>query len=533
MSELNLTYGFVALCVALYAHERFTNPPVRAMTTAIQYHLAWLGYLVSTLVFFAGLSAVLKSNEALKFITMLTGAELSDEAKKLPAPFLAALFLTTLLPRMPLVKDLDARIQKFFRDLGEIPYKALGLSWRLRNDSFRVPQALNARVVERLRASGIEDADAMVERPADATESLWVKIVALVIRVQEEVESNRRPRFKRHQESNYDRILEAYARNAEVASVVFRVKGEQPLLAKKFHHDCRDLLREIADFISRGMLQSEYALGRAHRELGRWGFTGLENERSARFLSINQLIEVVLVLAVWMFLFFLFVGGRAADADPTVAGVLMKASAIALILGAAIACAIYPKCAIERAAGRAPDGTRPWAFYLLSALLAAGCWVIITSARLWLEGAPSFNGGDADSVLGQLPQKMPWMLMSVSTAFFTALMADNDPARWKVSEAAARWIEAAAMAVVLAATMFVVIEWLGDVRAAPIPGERIPAMLGSAAVVGFIIGFFAPTLYRRIPDRRRERERLSTDLEDTHCAPATSVPPRGDTREAA
>lgn len=512
MSEVNATYAFVSLCVAFYAHERFTNPPVRAMTTAVQYHVAWFGYLVSTLTLFAGLSAVLASTEALKFLTLLTGAELSSDARKLPAPFLAALFLTTLLPRLPVLKDLDARIQQFFRDLGEIPYKALSLGWRLRNESLRMPEKVRERVAERLNAMGIEDAEAMIDSPRDTTEAIWVKLVALMDQLNEEVESNRRPRFKRHQEPAYECILATFAGQAEVAPVVFRMSAEQPLLARKFRHDCRELLKEVTDFISRGMLQSEYSLNRAYRALQRWGFESLNHDRSSRFLSINQLIEVVLVLLVWMFLFFLFVGGRAVDDNARVAEVLMKASAIALILGAAIACAIYPKCVFKRAAHRGSDGTRPWVFYLLSALLSAVCWVLINGVRLWLEGNHGMDGGQALSIAGQLSEKRPWILIALSTAFFCAYMADNDFQRWKLSETAARWIEAIVMAIVLAATMYVVTRWLGELR--PMRAERIPMMLASASVVGFIIGFFVPTLYRRIPQRLLEHQRATADIRE-------------------
>lgn len=531
MSELNATYAFVSLCVAFYAHERFTNPPVRAMTTAVQYHVAWLGYLVSTLILFAALSAVLESAEALKFVAHLTGGALSEDAEKLPAPFLAALFLTTLLPRLPVLKNLDGRIQQFFRDLGEIPYKALSLSWRLRNESFRMTDSVREKVCDRLTAIGIEDARAMAEMPADATESIWVKLVALVVQLEEEAESNRRPRFKRHQEQSYDHIQKAFARLADVASVVFHMKGEQPLLAKKFRSDCRELLREVTDFISRGMLQSEYGLGRAYRALARWGFEELEHDQPSRCISVHQIIEIVLALLVWLFLFFLFVGGRAVDGDAAVAEVLMKASAIALILGAAIACAIYPKCVFTRAANRAPDRARPWGFYVLSAMLAVVCWLLINTVRLWLDGAPSFNGDEPNSIVRQLSDKRPWILMSMVTAFFTAFMADNDPMRWKVSETTARWLEGLAMAVILAITMYVVTRWLSEFR--PMRPERIPMMLGSAGVVGFIIGFFAPTSFRRIPQRQQEKRRLEVDcIEDDE--PLEAVPiDHADRREAA
>jgi len=211
-----------------------------------------------------------------------------------------------------------------------------------------------------------------------------------------------------------------------------------------------------------------------------------------------------------MFLFFLFVGGRAVDDNAKVAEVLMKASAIALILGAAIACAIYPKCAFKRAAHRAPDGTRPWAFYLLSALLSAVCWVLISGARLWLEGTPGMGTAHALSIAEQLADKRPWILIAIATAFFSAYMADNDLERWKLSETAARWIEGFAMAVILAATMYVVTRWLGELR--PVSAERIPMMLASASVVGFIIGFFVPTLYRRIPQRVLEHQRATANM---------------------
>jgi hypothetical protein len=534
MSELNATYGFVALCVAFYAHERFTNPPVRAMTTAIQYHVAWFGYLVSTLILFAALSAVLESSEALKFLTILTGAELSTDAEKLPAPFLAALFLTTLLPRLPVLKDLDTRMQQFFRDLGEIPYKALSLGWHLRNEPFQISPGVREKVTERLMAAGIEDANGMVAAPADATESLWIKLTALVVQLQEEVESNRRPRFKRYQEQSYEKILAAFARQAEVAPVVFRMKGEQPLLAKKFRQDCRDLLKEVTDVISRGMLQSEYGLNRAYQALEGWGFEGLRHDCAQRYLSPNKLIEVVLVVLVWMFLFFLFVGGRAMDGDPKVADVLMKASAIAMIVGAAIACAIYPKCAFKHLANRAADGQRPWGFYLLSALLSGVCWLTINFVRLWLEGAPTIEGGDTVTIAQQLADKRPWILMSLATAFFTAFMADNDPARWKLSETSARWLEGLAMALVLTTAMYFVTRWFQDIK--PVPAKAIPMMLESASVVGFIIGFFVPTFYRRIPQRQQERQRLSVDLnEDQDGDPVVPVVPveHNDRRAAA
>jgi hypothetical protein len=61
-------------------------------------------------------------------------------------------------------------------------------------------------------------------------------------------------------------------------------------------------------------------------------------------------------------------------------------------------------------------------------------------------------------------------------------------------------------------------------------------MLESASVVGFIIGFFVPTFYRRIPQRRQERQRLSVDLnEDQDGDPVVPVVPveHNDRRAAA
>ena len=65
------------------------------------------------------------------------------------------------------------------------------------------------------------------------------------------------------------------------------------------------------------------------------------------------------------------------------------------------------------------------------------------------------------------------------------------------------------MALILAATMYLVTRWLGELH--PIPAERTLIRLASASVVGFIIGFFVPSLYRGIPSRLLERKELDFD----------------------
>ena len=109
-------YTFSGLLIIAYAWGRFNTPASnRSSTRQTLYRWGCLGYIVAALGLFVCLSAVLQ-----------VGAwrvELFGPADRLsyPAPLMATLAMTTLLPSVPILQRLDAWLLACFHNWASIP----------------------------------------------------------------------------------------------------------------------------------------------------------------------------------------------------------------------------------------------------------------------------------------------------------------------------------------------------------------------------------------------------------------------------
>ena len=111
-----LTYAACGLLIVVYASGRFNTPPSnRSSTRQTLYWWSCAGYVLSALALFAALSILL---QAATWRTALLGR--SDEPS-LPAPLIATLAMTTLLPSIPLLKRADEWFLSIFLEWAEIP----------------------------------------------------------------------------------------------------------------------------------------------------------------------------------------------------------------------------------------------------------------------------------------------------------------------------------------------------------------------------------------------------------------------------
>lgn len=490
--EYNVGFLFAAFCVAVYAHQRFNSPvPLRCTTTFVQYYLALGGYMIAGLGLYALLAYALEVNpQVQQLIGMMGGAtvEIPKGYANLPAPFMAALFLTALLPKTPVLKTLDVNIQEFFRRLGAIPHKALTLSWTLQCKGFAIPAAQEGEFAHRLENLEL-DPKVFLEAPPQSTEASWTKIVSLKISMEDYEGAH--PGFRHHQQADLSRLEEGYRRQEEMATILYGSEAGRERLKKAFHNDCKALLRQMTEAIARGMLQTHSGLKAVYAELTGWGFQDLESDLQK--LTANQIAGLILALAIYMLVFFMILGAG----FRTVGENIKWAITIAIIIGSAVGCAVLPKSALHGLAKRDREGRRPIVFYMLASLFAAAFWFIIHFVRYSLEGEHGLA-----AIPNQVLGNAPWVLMPVVIAFATAWMADNVPGRL-VPKAAQDWLEGIVMAVLLAGTMFVVQHWLLEIGHPRANTERVPFLLAGAAGIGFIIGFFVPTLYRRLPKEER------------------------------
>ena len=116
-SEIEILFGVVLIII--YAMERFNSPTtVRASTTAYRYYLAALLYL---LIYLLSFYTFTKYPQLLKYL------EIGEETRESTVIFVAMIF-SLLVPKVPLISQLDERLRKYLHRLASIPFEAIRLS---------------------------------------------------------------------------------------------------------------------------------------------------------------------------------------------------------------------------------------------------------------------------------------------------------------------------------------------------------------------------------------------------------------------
>ena len=491
--ELDVGFYFAALCVAVYAHERFNTPySLRYTTTLGQYYFALSGYVMAALLIFGILSWMFEANPTVReFISTMSGGAVLDDDKTnaLPTPFVAALLLTILLPKVPVLSSIDTGIQKFFRDLGAIPHRALRLSWRLQRAPYAIPESQMADVKERIGENEL-DAKAVLKGKEGTPEAELAKVVALKASIDAYRGDN--PRFNRQQGRDLTNIEESYKRLMEMAKVVIGGPNRVQTLDQTLRNDCRALLKILCVVTARGLLQTQRSLHGTVAELAEWGFSDLEAERAS--LSANQIAGAVVGIGLYLLIVFLVVGTRSNTEQ-----VLVMVIVVSMTMGAAVICAFVPKTMTPTFACRDKGGQRPILFYLMAALGAGLAWFLIHFLRLSILAEQDL-AGTVEAVLSN----RPWMIMPVITAFTLAWMSDNDPSSGAIPRPLYRWIEGTATGLVMAGGMYLVLLWWSYLD--PLRYEEVPVLQMSLSGfgIGFLLGYFLPSLYRGLPQHEAD-----------------------------
>jgi hypothetical protein len=124
--------------VGIYAQRRLATPRSnRSTTRAHLYRQAQIGYVTSIFFFFVVLSFAL---QYVPFEDLLRKLGTPDIAslKDLPAPLIATVLLTILLPKVPLVRDVDGWLLDKFKIWANIPYELTSRALRLTPEIFRL-----------------------------------------------------------------------------------------------------------------------------------------------------------------------------------------------------------------------------------------------------------------------------------------------------------------------------------------------------------------------------------------------------------
>ncbi|MGA0612067.1 hypothetical protein [Caldimonas sp. KR1-144] len=497
-----------AAAVTAYAWGRFQKPSQpRPTTTFWRYWSAACGYVVAMLALYVMLGGALISldlKSIAPLVEPLVGA-LPAEVGALPGPLLAALMLTSLLPDVPLLSVVDERIKRWFWRVGNIPIEARVLGAQLRNASFDLPAGSREAVQSRLAAHGA--ALEWLDAPAASVRARWARCLALLALIERWESVHDYARFA-------DQHREELAGLRERVDALAMLLDDQTLaelddaggsgLARAVRRrlnnaegDLATLWRALCDFVARGVLAEARSSRRRQQALAQMGFAG--HTGGAHPLSSHDIVLVVGLI----FLAMLFVPlmMRRMFVSPTLlppqTRVLIM---VPIVYAIAIVLAIYPK-AIWPYARRVPGEPRPVAAYAVcgaAAALAAFAVSVLFRFAFDSEGnvlRTLATPGAFGKAWGTTAQRWPWLLMSFAATVAIAWAADDfqgaqrPPPRWL------RWAESAALALVLGLCQWGVVELLKGVLGAGFAGppERT---ITTAAVIGAVIGWLVPSMYR-------------------------------------
>jgi hypothetical protein len=496
------------LVVVVYGADRFKYPqPMRATTTFWRYWSAWGGYIIAMVGLFLLLGGAITGLDPGALMTFLGAGAPPLDAKTgtLPAPLLAALVLTSLLPHFPVLGKIDDAVKEWFQRVGNMPFEVRELSAHLQAASYEPPAEALDQLLPIFRSFGVDPA--WLTAPADSIKRRWARSVALYAEIQQwEVARS----YARYMEENSAVMvslrakLTALAENLDGRGLDALVHdSESPLVARmgrQIETDLSVLERALYDFVSGGVLSGGRLYPQRRATLTQLGFSGLPATRGA--LTANDVVLVVGLVFLTM-LFLPLMMSRFFDPTPLRRHLSMMVL-VPIIYAIAIVAAIYPKSVWPFAAAQ-PGGPRPVAAYAFSGAIAVVAAFAVSLLFRFAFNSPGnvfqalATPGAFARAWGDSIQRWPWLLMPFFTTVAIAWAADDHPPNTDSEPGWLRWVEAAALAVIFAGLQWTVLQLLlADML--PPDSDRLshalPRMLVTASVIGACIGALVPRLYR-------------------------------------
>lgn len=490
-----------AVLILIYAFERFNTPPSnRAMTTAARYYTAASAYL---LIYLVAYFLLCNYQDLLNLLLRVLNRNEFD--KSWPAEVVGAILLSSILPKIPGFSTGDQKLRKLFQNLAAIPIEALRLSHEMYEAPYSVPVETRQKVRDHLVGLGFDEGDVVFEQE-DSARFLWLKNTALLIELKDWKDDANFSEFFNERNEQFKRLIERYDRLAAIAQNCFNMVREMnsrdtrdhmeqsvSKFCANFREQANDLLREICQFTSQGILKCRLTHGSRCRKIQDMGFHHRDGALVSSF-SIHQVLLLYGALAVLLATNFIFLYPTSWEGREKT--LVMVTLIVSVYLSAAwLTILLKDKLQdFQRKPGQVP----PVGIYLVSGVVsvAAGVLISLFFKTLIFSKGPS---GLSEAVIlawqDFSTQKYPWMFMAFMTAIIISALSDYPPPE-RVSTKIWRFVEAAIMGSLLGAAGLFVHWWLEDICA---PGTDLPkttAIFVVSAVVGLVLGFWVPSWYR-------------------------------------
>lgn len=503
-----------ALLIVIYATERFNTPRTnRASTTAAQYYSAAAIYLLIYLLTYFVFS---KYPHLLK--VLIDDAELQQRMQQLDAentPILVAMILSLLVPKLPLVRELDLRLRVFLHRLASIPFEAIRMSKEVQGMRYEIPPSLLPELRQEM-----EDRNFPVALDApESTDPIvrnWMNIAALMLQLRHWEKTHPYAAFMQERAGQLQRIHERYhrlcasaisaydlARQAHSQSGIPALQDAVTRFHRNFRADEKTLYAEICDFISQAILIHCFRGHTRRSALQKLGFKPTMTE-TPQGISVHQGVMLAGMLLMLLLTSFILFSQNVANIQQ----VLVRAAMIVSIYSAAVFFVVYPK---EKWRFFQYDGGRfyPVAGYLVSGLMAMPVCMAInlifrTLISVSAEGDTDITHAFSAAVSRYVDFSYPWMTLSFVAAICLAFLID-----WKIpirlGQRMQKVCKAGVMIIVLMSCTWLVHAWLVQIYLAkgmifPLP---LASALRNAALIGYVLGYFVPAWFIRSCEHQR------------------------------
>lgn len=491
---LHASHVLAFLLVGFYAWTRFNTPKtVRSQTSRFQYLASCVTYVLSSTGVWTGVTLAIQQNP--QWLALLHPAPAEGTGiEGLEAPLVAALMLTTLLPSVPILNEVDGKILAFFHRMGEIPFGAVRWAQRMRDAAFDMPERLVEEAKDYVRDS--EDLPttlvAGVSSDKDGAPQQYHFTRVLVLYVWLKKYRNR-ARF----EADFPEDIDAFERRMRsyfvqcvgFFTVVAQLSAQQlaalPDSAKTFPALSKDAYEDVRLMLARLLLYSSNREAQIADKLKTLGFE-IAPQRGVAFpfnlLALDWLGVVLL---------FVVVAVVTSTSGDVMTRRLMIGFLVAINHCVAAAFAILPK-QLWAFANRGPDRERPVLAYLMSGLLTLT--VVLALSSIVYAIRVSLPHTEALAPYGA---QCKWLTLSIVLAILLAFACDNYAHQQQVP----RWlrpVESAGLACSMALVGYVIVKWISpDLNAMHWHTHPQPWMpVALSALIGALFGATIPQWYR-------------------------------------
>jgi hypothetical protein len=495
--DRTLTYAACGLLIIAYAWARFNTPPSnRSSTRQALYWSSGIGYVLSALVLFAALSILLNAGPWRK---LLLGPA-DDPA--LPAPLIATLAMTTLLPVVPTLKRIDEWFLSIFLDWAEIPGEIRRRAVTMTLENFSVTKEDVAALRRSYTESGYGDtlAHHLRRRGTDGLELSQQRLTRVVKLYDHICKLAAEPRYRHFfaetasEFEELDRKASGFLRRAATSlTLAERLRMAETEATydelvqerrEEFANNCREIFRVLALFLARAVLRSESSEMGVVRRLRATGFDAAELMNLPRF-PIHSLTVLALGIFVYLLVAIVFFDRLMATPQLHQVSGLMIAVKVAVVRLGTIGLTVWlmQRYSFFR---RAPGDPPRFFAYVLNGVIAAAAAAGI-SVLFHLGNPDLLPAGD-----------LPLILLSFMLCTTLALCCDD----WVDETMPPVWlriVEAAGCAVTMALGMAFVVTYLREglpFSTDQLVGSKLVMLFVFPSAMAFVIGACVPHIYR-------------------------------------